>query len=616
MPDCSQDLRTRLTSFLLHPITHNAAFLTGSLVLETYGLLFYPVQPVRTSHFITLFFEIYSIALICALLPKRIGRILQILFLFSLYIVVALDAYCIAGWKTGISPTLLSLAVETTPTEIYGFCSNYLLQPSTYRLTLGICCIGAFHLWFRYKWPSFRQRIQTWYTRRLTSCQPRIRHDLTGIFIGMIWLALCYLSWPARSYRWQLYRTSELPTLEQAVGSWGTQNLVLPQHRLAYSIHSLNLSRQQLLPLIENIKATMVDVCTFRSPYIILIIGESANKSHSGLYGYRLPTTPRIQKRVRNGEITVFDNIVSGWNLTSQFFKHSFSLHSMGTSGDWCDATLFPALFRKAGYQVTFLTNQFVPRLDADAWDFSANVFLNHNLVSHMLFDRRNSSSFDYDDELIAYYDTLFHNDCNRNLIIFHLYGQHFDYARRVPDTFHPFQAEDYWYTSLSDNDKQIMASYDNATCFNDSVLHRILQRFESKEAIAIYLSDHGEAMFESNNYYGRQPDAEPTAITARLEYEIPFWIWCSDTYKKHHPEIIRQITNTCHRPFMTDDLPHLLLYLGDINCKEYDAKRNLIAPTFDTLRPRLLRGYANYDSLINSQPTVHYHTSYTCRLP
>ena len=43
----------------------------------------------------------------------------------------------------------------------------------------------------------------------------------------------------------------------------------------------------------------------------------------------------------------------------------------MGDKGDWCDYPLFPEIFRKAGYHVTFMTNQFLPQAKEAVYDFS-----------------------------------------------------------------------------------------------------------------------------------------------------------------------------------------------------------------------------------------------------
>ena len=96
------------------------------------------------------------------------------------------------------------------------------------------------------------------------------------------------------------------------------------------------------------------------SPIIVLVVGESANRHHSQLYGYPLPTTPH-QLALKNGKdsLAVFADVVSPWNLTSRVFKQIFSLQSVGEKGDWSDYALFPAVFKKAGYHVSFLSNQF-----------------------------------------------------------------------------------------------------------------------------------------------------------------------------------------------------------------------------------------------------------------
>jgi len=114
--------------------------------------------------------------------------------------------------------------------------------------------------------------------------------------------------------------------------------------------------------LIEVSKKVDVDSCEFTSPNIVLIIGESYNRHHSSQYGYIKPTTPRQIKRQKQGRLIPFTDVVSPWNLTSFVFKNMFSTYTVGDKGEWCDYPLFPELFRKAGYHVTFITNQFLPR--------------------------------------------------------------------------------------------------------------------------------------------------------------------------------------------------------------------------------------------------------------
>ena len=110
----------------------------------------------------------------------------------------------------------------------------------------------------------------------------------------------------------------------------------------------------------------------------------------------------------------------------------------------------------------------------------------------------------------------------------------------------------------------------------------------------------HGEGCYDDGHKLGRMPKGEYTKNILENEYNIPFWIWYSKEYQEKHPQICQQIKDARNRPFMTDDIPHLLLYLGGIKCHEYQEKKNLISPNYDIHRKRLLDGRVDYDSIIN----------------
>ena len=58
-------------------------------------------------------------------------------------------------------------------------------------------------------------------------------------------------------------------------------------------------------------------------------------------------------------------------------------MHVVGQKGEWCDYPLFPQLFRKAGYHVSFITNQFLPQAKEAVYDFSGGFFLNNKELSN-----------------------------------------------------------------------------------------------------------------------------------------------------------------------------------------------------------------------------------------
>ena len=84
-------------------------------------------------------------------------------------------------------------------------------------------------------------------------------------------------------------------------------------------------------------------------------------------------------------------------------------------------------------------------------------------------------------------------------------------------------------------------------------------------------------------------------------QFDIPFWIYGTDTYRDRHPDLWRRIAGAKDRPFMTDDLPHLLLNLAGIMCNGYSPERNIIDDRFDESRKRYIKGEVDYDAMCNN---------------
>ena len=319
-----------------------------------------------------------------------------------------------------------------------------------------------------------------------------------------------------------------------------------------------------------------------------------------------MPTTPRQIKLQKTGLLVPFSDVVSPWNLTSFVFKNVFSLHVVGEKGEWCDYPLFPELFRKAGYHVTFITNQFLPKAKQAVYDFSGGFFLNHPELSKAMFDSRNTRLYRFDRGLLDDYDKdLEKENTDHNLIIFHLIGQHVSYRQRFPDDRRHFTADDYAKkrADLNEQRRSILADYDNAVLYNDSIVYQIVKRFENKDAIVIYMPDHGEECYEGNRgFICRNHSAAIDYDLARYEFEIPFWIYCSRKYAAEHPEIYKEIIKAKNRRFMTDALPHMLLYLAGISTKDYHPEYNILSPKYNEMRPRLLKNTTNYDQLVEQK--------------
>ena len=560
-----------------------------------------PEEKVYGNLWLELFLDLYIIGIFLALLPRKLRRWVRGLLYVIAYGTSFAELFCWVKFQSTLNPSMLLLVSETNGREASEFFSSYfttdLLASSVGVLGL-ILLVHILTAFCRKTMlpATFRRRAAVW-KQRLTLMQPALG------FIGLVLLVWSVVR-SAHNKREiaQIFSLDTIGSVEHELTHRKCAEFYLPVYRLVFSIFSNELASKQIDRLIEAKDKVEVDSCSFTSPNIVLIIGESYGKHHSEQYGYFMPTTPRQIKREKTGLLVPFSDVVSPWNLTSFVFKNVFSLHVAGEKGEWCDYPLFPELFRKAGYHVTFLTNQFLPKAKEAVYDFSGGFFLNHPELSQAMFDTRNTQLYRFDCGLLDDYDkNQRQHNTEHNLIIFHLIGQHVNYQQRYPSDRHHFRAEDYAdrRPDLDMKRRSTLADYDNAVLYNDSIVDQIIRRFESQDAIVIYMPDHGEECYEGNRgFICRNHSAAIDYDLAHYEFEIPFWIYCSHKYTVKHPSIFQEIVSAKDRRFMTDALPHMLLYLAGIKTKDYHAAYNLLSPQYDEKRPRILKNTTDYDRL------------------
>ena len=556
--------------------------------------------------YLELFVDLYLVCAFLALLPLKVRQIVRFLFYIIGYCIAIVDVYCFTKFDSTLNPTMLLLMFETDSREAGEFLrsclsADVLLGGVGHILLLMLFNIVlAFHhsllkLFSKNKVvSSFIEKLRNIFVKPLTSY-------ITASVVALCLVLAVVTTAHNKGKIHKLLTAQNIGDAEHQLTENDHAELYLPLYRLAFSLYANSLVSQQLDRLIEVSKKVDVDSCEFTSPNIVLIIGESYNRHHSSQYGYIKPTTPRQIKRQKQGRLIPFTDVISPWNLTSFVFKHIFSTYTVGDKGEWCDYPLFPELFRKAGYHVTFITNQFLPKASEAVYDLSGGFFLNNAELSKAQFDTRNDKLHTYDEGLLHEYDSLKEQSGKNNLFIFHLIGQHVNYRQRSPNDRKKFKGEDYKEMKPNHNNRErrILSDYDNAILYNDSIVDQIIRRFEKKEAIVIYVPDHGEECFEGDmHFFCRLHSAKIDARLAHAEFDIPFWIWSSTKYSVRHPEIVRAIRKARNRKYMTDALPHLLLYLAGIKTSAYKEQHNLISPNYNEQRKRLLKGTTDYDSL------------------
>lgn len=539
--------------------------------------------------------DLFLICIFLILLPIKIREFIKsIIYLFA-YSLSIIECYCVINFSSTINPSILQLLSETNSREASDFISTFItlrtfISPLTIIGIIGIINISVLLI----------KRYGITY---------RIKSSLLSYCITL--LLLCSIirggyTWANNKLSFYNIMTSKtIGEVENTILNSVTThdyNDILGgvNSRLLYSIKVISLISKQaenIRKAGESIKITCVGE---QSTNIVLIIGESYNKHHSQLYGYHLPTTPNQKKWEEEKNLIRFDDVVTTWDLTSQSFKNMMTTYCIGDSGEWCDYPLIGSIMKKANYNVTFITNQFIPNNDNSICGISGGFFLNDKDLSQQQFDYRNKEDFEFDGDLITSYFKNDKNSNNKKFTIFHLLGQHFTYSMRSPQKWKVFSLADCKRKDLPLKDQNILIDYDNSILYNDYVLSLIIDYYKNTDAVIIYLSDHAERVYGPGNgkLYGRQTFEEIDKNNAIENFEIPMWIYVTDRFKMNHPKYYAQIHNSSKHPFMTDALPNLIMHLAGISTHSYNPSNDLLSNRYNTKRPRLLRKEVDYDKL------------------
>jgi heptose-I-phosphate ethanolaminephosphotransferase len=219
-------------------------------------------------------------------------------------------------------------------------------------------------------------------------------------------------------------------------------------------------------------------------------------------------------------------------------------------------------------------------------WEYALNSYIHNDSISQITYSQKNSATFEYDGELFKNFCQTKLNKKAHNFYIFHLIGQHVAAANRYP------HSEQYTHFNIShygnrkesflDNErKQKIADYDNATLYNDAVIYEIIKFFSDKNTLLVYLSDHGEEVYDYRDIIGRNYTDNITWNYLECQFQIPFIIWCSNQYRQTYPDMIDNIKAAINKPFMTDNLCQLFFNIGGIQTVYYHKDRDLLSPHY-----------------------------------
>lgn len=304
---------------------------------------------------------------------------------------------------------------------------------------------------------------------------------------------------------------------------------------------------------------------------LVLVLGESVNRSNWSLYGYPRNTTPELA--ARRDDLLVFRNVRSSDAATVQSLLKMLTPATLNQPDAWLTEPNVLALARTAGYHITWLSNQ-------EQGDGPIQILAEHAHEQIFVNNGHGRGARSLDERLLPHLKRVLAAPAPRKLVVVHMLGAHLRYDLRYPAAFDKFSGADdavshtlynagrpYWI-------RKARNQYDNAMLYTDHVLSSILKTAEESPSAApvslLYVSDHGQEVGHYRNFSGHS-STDPSG------YQIPLLFWT----KGQAPGLAKRRAALEARDYRTDYLDHTLLGLLGIRTSFYQPENDILSSQY-----------------------------------
>lgn len=295
--------------------------------------------------------------------------------------------------------------------------------------------------------------------------------------------------------------------------------------------------------------------------YIVLVLGESFSRSHSSLYGYEKETNPFLSILRDSSALCVYDNALAPATHTIPCVKSIMSTYKAEyrDSINWYECVSLPQVMSEIGYKTIWISNQSpsgvydnVAARYAQLCDTTIYVGNKYVGVGKTDLDAKVLDVI-REDHILNTNDNCF--------IVIHLMGSHSSYSNRYPLEWSKFSSADYM--RCLENQRQVLAEYDNSVLYNDFVVSEIFKILSDKECISYYFSDHSLDLFESSdNYFGYAK--ENNNLSKKASLSIPYMIFGSPSFRNNFPTEWYNIKSNASNTIYTEDtIQYIMDMLG-----------------------------------------------------
>ena len=400
--------------FVLTVLLGTAAPLAGQLIggqsLKHYTLFTLSVCTV----------EAWLLCLLLQLLRQRVWRLaVQVLIYacFGFFALVETGCVCLFNKVLGID--MVGLALETNPAEAGGFFEAY-FSTRLLLVWLAAAAMAAATAWIAGR------------LCRLLRYRTAARCLVAAVLAAVMVYGLMQIVFMARGIaamnqgqRGPVHGTRTdltLPIqLNLADPITKTADIICEYRRIYADIDSW-------AELQTSVPGSPMDCDSTRDFNIALVIGESFIRSHSSLYGYALPTNPLLEKELQAGRLVLFTDMATPANLTTEVMRNVLNLNDVSSGEPWYQSIYFPALIKRAGWNVYHFDNQTVGR-GSDS-GISRLFYSDFNL--QYTLDGVSDTVFAFDAPYARYAaDRVANRKPGKSMVIYHLLGQHFPASER-----------------------------------------------------------------------------------------------------------------------------------------------------------------------------------------
>lgn len=523
-------------------------------------------------------FYFFCLSCFCLIYIFSIIKTTKYIFLLlPVFILIPLYLYYISIYRVPINEQILSIVLETNFQEAFHFIGYKVLWYCGIVVLWFLFCIYIVYL--HYKKPLIWQHRSRWWFLIVGTIYFIFSFNINAEVANEIDLTF--------GSQQDNFLVDEKNFFVQEVKRTYPLGLLISIYDLMKEQKKINIAFEQN----KNFKfSARQNVRVEQKQIYLLVIGETSRRKSWQLNGYIKPTNPKLSQQNNLVNFSDMLSISSATRssipmiLTRKPAEHVYKF-------TFAEKSVISA-FKEAGFKTYWLSTQ----QRFGSFDTSTSVYAKEADQIIFLNKANYTDAGEKDDVLIPVLDKIVQSNEQKQFIVIHTLGSHYNYMHRYPEEFNVFTPSLNSLAKYSLQDKKYKAeltnSYDNSLVFTDYVLNEfieILKRQKNTASFLLYTSDHGEDLFDNGC------DKSGHGLETKYNFEIASFAWYSDQFLKNYVDKVKILNENKDRKLNQTAIFPTLVDAANIAIPEYGKDRSILQ-RFQNY-PRVVLGGKNYDT-------------------